>query len=267
MALCDTHCHLHCDYPLAAADILPAAAAAGVTRVITMASNPANAVAAIQYARANDGRNGVKVKACLGVYPQEANLFTGDTIKQYRQLIQDNSSLIVGIGELGLDYFYDGQPPQCQLEALEPQFQLAVDLGLPVSIHCRSGQQGDAFADLLPLLDNFSGQVRGVLHSFTDSLANLEQVLARGLYVGVNGIVTFNKDERLAAVYRQMPLERIVLETDAPYLAPKPYRGRPNQPAYIRQIAEQLARLKETDFDQVAVTTTANALSVFSGLA
>lgn len=265
--LCDTHCHIHYEYPLPATTILPEAEQAGVNRIITMASNPANATAAINYARDNDNAFGVKVKACIGVYPQEVNQMTNSTCDDYRQLINDNPQMIIGIGEIGLDYYYDGQPRQRQLIALEEQLQLAADTNLPVSIHCRSGEQGDAFADLLPMLDNFNGKVCGVLHSFTDSLVNLDNVLSRGLYVGVNGIVTFNKDESLNEVYRQMSLDRIVLETDAPYLAPKPYRGKTNQPAYIRQIARQLADIRGISLDKLASITTANAISIFAGLA
>ena len=128
------------------------------------------------------------------------------------------------------------------------------------------GEFGNAFADFWPIINNFSG-VRGVLHSFTDSLVNLDKVLQTGLYVGVNGILTFNRDSQLAEVYQAMPLERIVLETDAPYLAPKPYRGKVDQPAYIRPIAEYLAEQRNLSISKVARQTTANAMQVFPALA
>lgn len=164
---------------------------------------------------------------------------------------------------LGLDYCYDTVSPAKQLEALEALIQLSLDNALPLSLHVRSGDYGDAFADFWALLSNFSHGVSGVVHSFTDSQANLEQVLKHDLSIGVNGIITFNRDPTLAEVYRTVPLDRVVLETDSPYLAPVPYRGKTNQPKYIRQIAERLAEVRGVPLVQLTEVVASNVERIF----
>lgn len=265
--LCDTHCHIHDDdYPLPADEVLQSATDSAVRRILTMGSDLASSQQAINYIRKYDGQYDTTVRAGVGVYPQNMANLTHQTITELQNLIDDNHSLVAAIGEIGLDYYYDTVPRQQQISALEQLIQLAIDNNLPMSFHVRSGEFGDAFADFWPIINNFSG-VRGVLHSFTDSLVNLDKVLRAGLYVGVNGILTFNRDSQLAEVYQAMPLERIVLETDAPYLAPKPYRGKVDQPAYIRPIAEYLADQRNITIDEVAQQTTANAVRIYPALA
>ena len=265
--LCDTHCHVHDDdYPLPADQVLQFAADSAVHRVVTMGSDLASSRRATEYAKRHDGRYGVAVRVGVGVYPQNTTSLTHQTIVELQNIIDGDRSLVAAIGEIGLDYYYDTVLRQQQIEALEQLIQLAIDNDLPMSFHVRSGEFGDAFTDFWPIVNNFSG-VKGVLHSFTDSLANLDKVLQAGLYVGVNGILTFNRDSQLSEVYRAMPLERIVLETDAPYLAPKPYRGKVDQPAYIRPIAEYLAKQRNLSISEVARQTTANAMQVFPALA
>lgn len=263
--LIDSHCHIHdVDYTIPAEEVLVNAAANGVNKIVTMSGEMTDLDSAVEYVRANDPlRDGVNLYAFLGVHPSEAAQLPRDFDQIVKNKIQSNRDIVKGVGEIGLDYFYDFANHDLQIAALERQLQLAVDLDLPVSMHIRSGKGGDAFADLIPLLDNFSGRVRGAVHSFTDTVANLEKVLERGLSIGVNGIVTFNKDPELDRAYRVMPLDRIILETDAPWLAPKPYRGRPNQPSRIREIAEFLAVMKGVSFEAVAQQTTSNVLSLY----
>jgi TatD DNase family protein len=128
---------------------------------------------------------------------------------------------------------------------------------LPVSFHVR-----EAFADFWPILNNFSG-IRGVLHSYTDNLTNLEKALGRGLFIGVNGILTFNKEPELNRVFAALPLNSLLLETDAPWLTPKPHRGRINQPAYIRDIAEFYATQRGLDPAELAGITTKNTQTLY----
>lgn len=268
LQLCDTHSHIHDDsYPLPANQVLPAAAAAGVTRVVTLASNLASASQAIKYVEVNDGRYGVKVRACVGVYPHETGDFTLQDLGVMQAMLDKHADQICGIGEIGLDYHSNEVGRNQQIAALEGQIQLAIDNDLPMSFHVRSGDYGDAFADFWPVLDNFGGLAHGVLHSFADSMANLDKVLDHGLYVGVNGISTFNKDPELEQVFTAIPLDRLLFETDAPYLAPRPYRGQTNQPAYIRQIADQMAVRRQIDVAELAKITTANTIHVYSRLA
>lgn len=265
--LCDTHCHIHGrDYPLSASEVLPQVIAGNVNRIITMGSNPSDSQLAVQYAEryCNDE---LIIKAGAGLYPHEVDADYLKSVEQLKKLINTHPQTVVAIGEIGLDYCYDTVPRSLQLPALEAVLQLSVDANLPVSLHVRSGDYGDAFADLCPVLANFGGRVKGVLHSFTDNLANMTKVLEAGLYVGVNGIVSFNRDPILDEVYLSLPLERIVLETDSPYLSPKPFRGKTNHPGHIKEIAERLADIRELDVDDVAQRTTANALAIYPGLA
>lgn len=268
LVLCDTHSHIHDDdYPLSADEVLTKAAAAGVTKIVTLASNLRSAGQALQYVAQHDCEQVVTVRACVGVYPHETSGFAMQDLGLMQNMLDQHIDQICGIGEIGLDYHSNEVGRQQQIAALEGQIQLAIDNDLPMSFHVRSGDYGDAFADFWAVLDNFGGLAKGVLHSFTDNLANLDKVLNHNLYVGVNGIVTFNKDPELNKVYAQVPLERMVLETDAPYLAPKPYRGKVDQPAYIRPIAEYVAQLRNVSLEELAKITTANALAVYPALA
>ena len=161
------------------------------------------------------------------------------------------------MGEIGLDYYYNHSPKNTQIQALEAQIQLALDYNLPISFHVR-----EAFDDFWPVLDNFTG-VRGVMHSFTDTPAHAEQGFTRGLYIGVNGISTFTKDPAQAEFFAALPVERMVLETDAPYLTPRPFRGKMNIPAYVGSVAEFHAHARGMSLDAFASATTANAKELF----
>jgi len=141
---------------------------------------------------------------------------------------------------------------------LEEQLQLAIDYGLPVSFHVRS-----AFDDFWPIFSNFYG-LRGVLHSFTDNQANLEKGLSEGLYIGVNGISTFTKDESQRRLFSTIPLEKMLLETDAPFLTPTPHRGKVNEPAFVRNVAEYHAAQRGVELEHLARVTSTNASQLFS---
>jgi TatD family hydrolase len=165
---------------------------------------------------------------------------------------------LVAIGEIGLDYFYTHSPRDVQIQVLEAQIQLAIDNNLPVIFHVR-----EAFDDFWPIFDNFHG-IRGELHSFTDNQANLNQGLKRGLYVGVNGISTFTKDPAQQKLFATIPLERMLLETDAPFLTPVPMRGTVNEPAFVSYVAKHHATIRGITPEEVALATTANASTLFS---
>jgi TatD DNase family protein len=130
---------------------------------------------------------------------------------------------------------------------------------LPVIFHVR-----EAFDDFWPIFDNYEGKIRGVLHSFTDSQANMEAAIERGLYIGVNGISTFTKDEAQKEMFASIPLDKLLLETDAPFLTPTPFRGKVNEPAFVRQVAEHHAKIRGLSLDEIATATTANAHALFA---
>ena len=260
----DTHCHIHSsDYPLSPSEVLTSALDGGVSQIITMGCDPADSGLAIRYALEHGRLEGLILRAGVGIYPHQAGDFRPSDIDRLQTLIDANRRAIAAVGEVGLDYCYDTVSPTKQLEALEALIQLSLDNALPLSLHVRSGDYGDAFADFWALLGNFSHGVSGVVHSFTDSQANLEQVLKHGLSIGVNGIVTFNRDPALTEVYRTVPLDRVVLETDSPYLAPVPYRGKTNQPKYIRQIAERLAEVRGMSLVQLTEVVAGNVERIF----
>ena len=175
----------------------------------------------------------------------------------------DNSP-IVAIGEIGLDYYYNHSPRDVQIQALEAQLQLAVDCDLPVSFHIRDGAAGQVsvWGDFWPIFDNFHG-LRGVLHSFTDTRLNLEKGFARGLYVGLNGISTFTKDQAQQELFASIPLERLLLETDAPFLTPKPFRGKLNKPEYVELVAKYWAAERKLVLHDLEKAATDNTVKLF----
>jgi TatD DNase family protein len=251
MILVDTHCHIHDpSYDWWAADeLLAAARAAGVEQVIVAGASVADSRRALDFAAKHDG-----VYATVGIHPGEPN---GGTIDDLEAIIKSAPPKLVGLGDIGLDYHYSRDNRLEQIKLFEQLLELAVKHDLPAAFHVR-----EAFDDFWPVLDSFPA-VRGTLHSYTDNLANLEKGLSRGLLVSVNGIVTFNKDPELEKVFQAIPLDRLLFETDAPYLTPKPHRGKQNQPAYIREIAQFWAEKRGLDPEIVAKTTTQNAQKLF----
>jgi TatD DNase family protein len=248
----DTHCHIHESalFPLDKVDeAVQNAIANDVTKIIGVGTNGKSSVEAVEFAE--------KYAFCyaiIGIHPHDANVGV-DSIGQMLRDAHDNG---VGVGEIGLDYYYNHSPKDMQISALEKQLQWAIDYNLPVSFHVR-----EAFDDFWPILANFSG-VRGVLHSFTDNMSNLERGGSEGLYVAVNGISTFTKDENQRKIFDAIPLDRLLLETDAPFLTPAPYRGKVNEPAFVRHVAEYHANRRRVELEHLARVTSVNASTLFS---
>lgn len=245
--LTDTHCHIHeSDYPLPVADVLQRAADAGVFRMICVGTSEKSSEDAVKLAAQHDN-----LYAVVGVHPHDAKDGYGKIAELAKQ------SKVVAVGEIGLDYYYNHSPREVQIAALEAQIQIALDNGLPIVFHVR-----EAFDDFWPIFDNFHG-IRGELHSFTDTQTNLDKGFARGLLVGVNGISTFTKDPAQQKMYTGIPLEKMLLETDAPFLTPTPYRGTINEPAFVSEIAKYHAAVRGVTPEVVAEATTANATALF----
>ena len=165
---------------------------------------------------------------------------------------------LAAIGETGLDYYYEHSPRALQQQFLIRYFHLAVRFQLPVVIHCR-----DAFADLFSIADNAFNQPSAVLHCFTGTLEEARQVMDRGWYLSCSGIVTFKKSDSLREVIKFIPLDRLLIETDTPYLAPQSHRGKINEPAFIHETAEMIAKIKGITVEEVASTTSKNAFKFF----
>ncbi len=196
----------------------------------------------------------------LGFHPHDAKDFSpsGEAYMQTHLL----HPRIVAVGEIGLDYYYDHSDRALQRQVFERQMQLACDLAMPVEIHTR-----DAEEDTLAILKQFSGRVRGVLHCFTGSEHLAQEALALGYHISVSGVATFKNAESLRETLKKIPLGRLHVETDAPYLAPVPHRGRKNHPAWVVHTAEVLASLKGVTLEELSKQTWQNAMSLFPKVA
>ena len=249
MILIDTHCHIHDSefYPDSREAVYQESRDSGV-EMLCVGTSESSSMEAVAFAQAHPGTH-----AIVGVHPHD----TKDGWGKIRDILESHRQDIVGIGEIGLDYFYAHSPRETQLQALREQLALAVEYDLPVSFHVR-----DAFDDFWPIFDEFTG-VRGVLHSFTDTSENLAKALSRGLLIGVNGISTFTKDPRQRKMYDELPLRHILLETDAPFLTPRPLRGKMNKPAYVELVARHHADARGMSVQEVASITTQNAKRLF----
>ncbi len=246
--LIDTHCHIHESgfYKEDREEVYRRAVDADI-KMICIGTTEQFSAEAIEFVKTHEN-----TWATVGVHPHD----TKDGWAKIGELLREKPRKLVGIGEIGLDYFYNNSPRETQIEALEEQLQWALDYNLPVSFHVR-----EAYGDFWPILTNFPG-VRGVLHSFTDSSQALEKALANGLFIGINGISTFAKDKQ--AMFDAVPLERMLLETDAPFLTPVPYRGKVNEPAFVRNVAEYHAMRRGVELEHLARVTSANASSLFT---
>ena len=257
MKLIDSHCHLHDTefYPDGREEVYTRAIEAGVA-MFCVGTDERSSREAVEFAESHDD-----TWAIVGVHPHEAKGGWADIERVLREncgsRVARGEASIIGIGEIGLDYFYTHSSREQQIHALEAQLQLATDYDLPVSFHVR-----EAFDDFWPVFENFHG-VRGVLHSFTDTQANLDRGFSRGLYVGVNGISTFTRDTAQRNLYATIPLERMLVETDAPYLTPVPLRGKMNEPGYVRLVVDFWAQKRGISFDELAHATTQNARRLF----
>lgn len=252
--LIDTHCHLDMTAYENLDEVIDASAEAGVGRIITVGIDVASSHAALAIA----GRFQT-VFATIGVHPHSAAAVNNETYKELAALAEKNTAKIVGYGEIGLDYVKKYAPRDTQLKEFRDQLALAVELNLPVIIHDR-----EAHEDILHILREHPPHAAGgVLHCFSGDMAMARQVVDLGLYISIPGIVTFPRSETMQQVAREIPLDRILLETDGPFLAPVPFRGKTNKPEYLLYTAEKIAHLRKTTIAEIARQTTANAETLF----
>jgi len=254
MQLVDTHCHIHFpDYGLDPDEVRTAAARDGVTRLLCVGCTLADSKLAVRYAAGRDG-----VWATIGLHPHEAKVYVNDpkALQQFRGLA--GKPKVVAVGETGLDYYYEHSSQQDQQKLLRFQLDLALQHDLPLICHIR-----DAFDDFWEIFDEYKG-LRGVVHSFTANTTELERVLTRGLYVGLNGIMTFTKKADQLAAAKAVPVDKLLLETDAPFLTPHPLRGRICESRHVKVTAAFLAELRGESLEDLAAATTRNARSLFN---
>jgi TatD DNase family protein len=255
MKFTDTHCHIHESRYENAEAALRRARSVSVERLICVGTDEITSREAVDFAGGHEN-----VWASVGLHPHDAKAGLAAVEKLEELIIKDKNphvGNIVAIGECGLDYFYTHSPRETQIEMLEAQLELASRHGLPVIFHVR-----EAFDDFWPIFDNFSG-IRGVLHSFTDTHINLDHALKRELFVGVNGISTFTKDENQRAMFVSIPVTNLLFETDSPFLTPVPHRGMVNEPAFITHIAHHIANLQAINLEELSRATERNATKLF----
>lgn len=249
--LTDSHCHLTAEQFAGDREgAIARALEAGVTRMVTIASNARDAESALHLARAHDG-----VWATAGIHPHEVEDAGPEDPKRIRELIADER--VVAVGETGLDYHYDNSPRALQRRLLNVHGELAHEFHLPLVVHSRS-----ADADLIAFLQSLPVEVAGVLHCFTGGRPLFETALERGWYFGYGGIATF-KNFDADDVLRAVPDDRLLLETDAPYLAPVPNRGRRNEPSFMVHSAERIAQIRRVPVTELALRTSENATRLF----
>lgn len=254
--LIDTHCHLN--HPLFADDapaVIAQAEAAGVKRIIVVGYDMPSSEQAVLLAE-----DYAPLYAAVAVHPHDSKDYDGASDARLRVLAAHPK--VVAIGEIGLDYHYDLSTREAQRTAFLAQISLAREAGLPIIIHCR-----EAYADALDVLEQAHAGERGcVMHCWAGTREEAERALELGLYLGFGGVLTFKNAEGTRAAAASAPAQCLLVETDAPYLAPVPYRGKRNEPAHCRLAAEKLAELRGLPQEEAAAITTANAMRLFSRL-
>ena len=209
-----------------------------------------------------------QIYAAVGVHPHDAKTLTGDVLEELRALALHPQ--VVAIGEIGLDFYRDLSPRDKQRHAFKQQLALAAEIGKPVIIHDR-----DAHSEVMAILRRWACPERsrrvegnqkpvGVLHCFSGDLAMAQEAIELGFYISIAGPVTFKNARRLRELVRQLPLEKLLVETDCPYLSPHPCRGKRNEPAYVKLVAQEVARIKKVSLEAVAHITSDNAQALFA---
>ena len=250
----DTHAHVHDKAFDADRDaMLARAREAGVTRIITIGTDIADSARAQAAAAAHD------IEYAIGIHPHEAVDAPPDVPAALDALIAAGARAPRAIGEMGLDYFYDHSPRDVQRRVLITQLRYASERGIPAIFH-----QRDAFDDFIAVLEEHGAKTRGVVHCFTGDTEQAKRLTdGFGLYLGIGGVATFKTAQNVRDAVRAVGTDRIILETDCPYLAPVPHRGKRNEPAFIAATAATIAGLFDLDSSEIVSRTTENAVALF----
>jgi TatD DNase family protein len=273
----DSHCHVQEEYvsgrdsgdpdeagrPAGTAEVdavLARAADAGVDRLICIGTGAATSEQAIGVAQetARDG-SVPRAWATVGLHPHEASVGVDEVAALLARAVGEEDGAVVAVGECGLDYYYEHSPRDAQRAAFAAQIALAHAYGLALVIHAR-----DAWADLFDVLEEEGVPERTVLHCFTGGTEEVERCLRAGMYVSFSGIITFKNAAEVRAAAARCPLDRLLVETDAPFLAPVPHRGRTNEPSYLPLVGEAVAAVKGCSVDEVRERTALSTAMVFS---
>lgn len=253
--LIDSHAHIQgSEFSADVEQVIRRASEADVKKIIVVggAGDLSSNDAALELAKSFPG-----LFATVGMHPHDAKEVDEEAFQRMEALARNPK--VVAVGETGLDFYYDHSPRQVQIELFCRFIQMARETGLPLVVHDREAHR--EIADLLRR--EGKGDLQGVIHCFTGDYEAAKEFLDLGFYLSFTGIVTFKNADPLRDVVRRLPLERILIETDSPYLAPVPYRGKRNEPAFVRFVAETIARVRGVPLQEVAETTTRNARDLF----
>ena len=269
MVLTDTHCHLNFnDYHTDLDAVLDRSQAAGLQRILVPGIDLGSSREIISLVDENP-----ILYAAVGVHPNSGNSWNKETLSGLRKLV--NHPKVVAIGEIGLDYFRDRIPRDLQKEILQQQLDLALETSLPVILHIRNQSEEDrsCIEDLLGILEKWVDSASppfknrshkpGVIHSFSGNVFESSQAVELGFYLGITGPVTYKNAESLREVVKATPLDRLLVETDGPFLSPQAKRGKRNEPAHVCYIVDKISEVIEVPMERVAEQTTANAAALF----
>jgi TatD DNase family protein len=249
--LIDSHAHLEMpDFDRDRNEVIMRAGQAGVERIITVGTTLSDCRKAISIAAQHEA-----VYAAIGIHPHEVKGIHEKTYDDLKQLAK--SGKVVAFGEIGLDFFYNLSAKDVQIRRFGEQLELAEDIGLPIIIHDREAHQ-----ETMDMLQSWKG-TGGVVHCFSGDYAMARQCLDLGFYLSVPGVITFGKSQQLQDVVRRIPETSLLMETDAPYLAPNPNRGKRNEPAYVMHTAKKVAEIKGVSFEHIAEVSSRNAQTLF----
>ena len=254
----DTHAHINSEqFDQERPDVVARALAAGVGAIINMGDTLESSKACLALSREFDC-----CYAGVGVHPEEAFPMTDKDLAQLAQWAKDQK--VVAVGEIGLDYYWekDHDKRQLQRDIFIKQLDLARQLALPVCIHNR-----EAHGDTLEIIKKEGKGIQGVMHCFSGSMEMARELVKMGWYIGVDGPLTFKNAAKLPEIIKEIPLEYILAETDCPYMAPTPMRGKRNEPAYVKYVVEKIAEFRNESFEKIAMQTTRNAKNLYTRLA
>lgn len=250
----DTHAHLNDSaFDQDRREVLERARQSGVHYIIDVSEDAASAKKSLELFEKEPS-----VWSAVGFHPHAARILSDQELNEMECLLKNKK--VIGVGEIGLDYYYEKQPRDIQKKAFESMLNLALKHELPVMIHNR-----DSDEDLLGILGQSKYQaVKGIIHCFTAGWETAEALLDLGFYISFSGIVTFKKAEVLREVVRKVPLDRLLFETDSPYLSPEPHRGQRNEPSFVIQTAQAIAKIKGLEVEELNQVVTDNARRLFS---
>lgn len=248
----DSHAHIQVSqFNSDRGEVLQRAAGSDVSTILVIGFNLETSLSAVELADKYK-----QVYATVGMHPHDATDLTSDVLNTFRDLLSHPK--VVALGEIGLDYYRNLSPKEIQKDAFEKQLDLAEEHEIPIIIHNR-----DAYMDILPILEARSDKVSGVLHCFTGNVDLMCRSLDAGFYIGIGGIVTYPNAKDVQQVAKEVPLDRLLIETDCPWLTPQFRRGKRNEPAYVTEVALKIAEIRNTDVESIGVMTSRNFNALF----